>query len=86
MSDLYQMSLIHEVRSKHLKTTNEIEYMWKCFALMCIKDLEDKDKLSIINYYLRKGVYLIFTDSFLKLPTILDEMLESIASSKKIVK
>ena len=69
MTDLFQLSLIAKIK----KDCDKEEFLekngvWKCFALMCLKGLTGKDKLSINKYYLSKGIRLIFVDSFAKLP------------------
>lgn len=52
MSDLYQMSIIRDVQ--RIEESGKGKYphrLWKCFALLCIKDMKPKDKISVINYY-----------------------------------
>ena len=74
MSDLYQMSVINDVRNKIIESKDK-QY-WKCFALVCLQNLTPKDKLSVLNYYMSKGVYLIFVDKFLELPHEFDELMD----------
>jgi hypothetical protein len=66
MSDLFQMSLINDVRNKaikksmnNMKKNNDNIKIWKCFALMCLKGLSARDKVAIFNYYLNKGIHII---------------------------
>ena len=66
MSDLYQMSIIHEVNKKHY--SQEAKYSWKCFAILCLKDMTVKDIISIYQYYWHKGVNVIAVDGFDKIP------------------
>lgn len=72
MSDLYQMSIINEIESKYY--SNEKPYPWKCFALLCLRGLSPKDIVAVFNYYLNKGVYIIFTKEFDELPKKLLEL------------
>lgn len=85
MSDFYQMSLINEVRSRSLLKVNKTnnKEIWKCFAILCLKGLTAKDKLSVINYYLHKGIYLIFVDDFSKIPGKLMSLLNHKINSLK---
>ena len=71
MSDLFQMSLINDVRNKTIKKSmiNNNGKIWKCFALMCLKGLSARDKVAIFNYYLNKGIHIIFTEEYEQLPT-----------------
>ena len=75
MSDLYQMSVINEVWKQKLKENEGTGNLWKCFALVCLKGMKLKDKISIINYYQSKGIYLIFEDDYSKLPGTLSRLL-----------
>ena len=70
MSDLYQMSIIDEVRKEYYAnlTDHLFEGSWKCFALLCLNSMKPRDIISIFNYYLNKGVYVIFVDEFRDLP------------------
>lgn len=62
MSDLFQMSIINNV--KQADPTGK----WCCFALMCLKNLSLNEKIHLIKYYRSKGIYLITVDSFAELP------------------
>lgn len=62
MSDLFQMSVIQEARN------TDKDGKWNCFALMCLKDLDLKEKMQIMKYYKEKGIRLIVVKSFDKLP------------------
>ena len=66
MSDLYQMSLIDEIYNEYY--SGEQTRPWKCFALLCFKELTPRDIYSVCNYYASKGVHVIFTDDFKDLP------------------
>ena len=68
MSDLFQMSLINDVRNKALKN-NFNRKLWKCFALMCLNGMTARDKVAIFNYYLNKGIHIIFTEEYEQLAT-----------------
>lgn len=70
MSDIFQMSIIEEVRMEYLKKGQA----WNCFALLCLNSLSPKDKVALFNYYLSRGVHLIFTDSFRELPNALSDL------------
>lgn len=72
MSDIYQMSLIDKVKKDQSEKING----WKCFALMCLNDATDKDIFSIITYYLKKGVYVIFVRKFEELPNKLNNLMK----------
>lgn len=67
MSDLYQMSLINDVRNKYY-SSKKARYTWKCFALLCFKGMTTKDIVAVFNYFLNKGVYIIFVKEFAELP------------------
>ena len=56
MSDLFQMSLINNA-----KITNK---KWHCYALLCGENLERKEKVTIMQYYLRRGVKVIFANDY----------------------
>lgn len=76
MSDLFQLSIIDEVK-KELNKDEEyykLNGIWYCYALVCLKNLTPKDILTINNYYIRKSIRLIFVDDFDKLPRKLDEL------------
>ena len=62
MSDLFQMSVINDVRKKYYSF--EEAYSWKCFALLCLKDMNPKDVVAIYNYYFSKGVHIIVVNDF----------------------
>ena len=66
MSDLFQMSVIEDVRKRYYSV--EKPYSWKCFALLCLKDMSPKDITAIYNYYFSKGVHIIIVEDFKKLP------------------
>ena len=66
MSDLYQMSIINEIYNEYYSKRKTRP--WKCFALLCFKDLTARDIYSVCNYYASKGVYVIFTEDFKDLP------------------
>lgn len=70
MSDLFQLSLISRARNKNLRNNKS----WKCFALMPLINFSDKDKVAIYNFYIKKGIYLIFVDSFKELPRTLSSL------------
>jgi hypothetical protein len=72
MSDFFQMSLIDEAKKHAAKAKKP----WKCFALMCFKDLGTNDILLLCNYYLSKGIYVIWTKTFLELPKVLDGLMQ----------
>lgn len=61
MSDLFQMSLISNVRDQKIRKGIK---NWKCFALLCFAGLSKKDIATVYNFYLKKGVYVIFTKTF----------------------
>ena len=62
MSDLFQMSLIVEAKKNNKKNR------WKCYALMCFKDLTVPEKMKMITYYGNKGIQIIFVDRFDEIP------------------
>lgn len=62
MSDLFQMSLIAEAKKNNKKNR------WKCYALMCFKDLTVPEKMKMITYYGNKGIQIIFVDNFDEIP------------------
>ena len=66
MSDIYQMSMINEINTRYYSV--ERPYSWRCFALLCLKGLTPKDIVAVYNYYLSKGVSIIFTMDFDELP------------------
>lgn len=70
MSDLFQLSLISRARNKMLNNGKS----WKCFALMPLINFSNKDKVAIYNFYIKKGIYLIFVDSFKELPEKLSKL------------
>lgn len=79
MSDLYQMSMIDEVQKDYYSKANDsIEFKtltpWKCFALVCLKDMDTRDIVSLYNFYISKGVYIIFVDKFKDLPKELSKL------------
>ena len=73
MSDLYQMSIISDVKKDLSKSKSH--RLWKCFALMCLNGMKAKDKISVINYYMSKGVYVIYKNDYDELPSTLKELL-----------
>ena len=76
LSDTFQMSLLKQARDKSLKEDiDDSLSMWKAFAILCLKGLSPKDKLVVINYYLNKGIFIIYGDSFEELPKILNEVM-----------
>lgn len=78
LSDVFQMSLIENVRVKMLKNKGGfLKNSWKCFALMCFHDLSPKDKLTLVSYYMRKGIYVIFSENFSDLPSIFDKLMNN---------
>lgn len=68
MSDLFQMSIITDIKKKDKRGK------WCCFALVCFKDLSLNEKIHLIRYYRSKGIYLITVDSFADLPSKLGEL------------
>lgn len=66
LSDLFQMSIIEDVRKKYY--SNEEPFSWKCFAILCLKDMSPKDITAVYNYYFGKGIHIIIVDDFKKLP------------------
>ena len=74
MSDIYQMSIINEINTRYY--SEEKPYPWRCFALLCLKGLSPKDIVAVFNYYLSKGIYIIFTKEFSELP---DKLLDLFA-------
>ena len=72
MSDLFQMSIINDVRKRHYSL--EEPYSWKCFALLCLKDMSPKDIVAIYSYYFSKGVHIIVVDNYDELPSKLSAM------------
>lgn len=75
MSDLFQMSIINDVKKEKSKKSNQ-NGVWYCYALMCLKDLSHKDILTINNYYLQKSVKLIFVKDYSDLATKLDDLFQ----------
>lgn len=71
MSDLFQMSIIDRVRESYYKDSSSYVFMqpWKCYALLCFKDLSARDIATIYCYYLNKGIRVIFTNDFNELPS-----------------
>jgi len=64
MSDLYQLSVIYNVKQKMNKQSRN-NTIFKCFALIRVdKNMDSKDKLFLLKYYLRKGIYLIYVPEF----------------------
>ncbi len=61
MSDLFQMSLIDSVKYKQEEGNDKV---WYCYALLCLKGLSPRDKLTVYNYYLAKGIKLVFVNEF----------------------
>ena len=74
LSDLFQMSVINDVRTNKYKKYSPLEGLWFCYALLCFKDMSTKDIAIVYNYYYRKGVKIIFTDDYVKLPALLDSL------------
>lgn len=75
LSDLFQMSLINEVKERKEKSTSSKGLIWKCYALMCLKGLTERDIATVYNYYLRKGIYIIFVKDFGELPEAYTELM-----------
>ena len=66
MSDLFQMSLINEVKQSNYQN-NSTRTVEKWFCLMCIKGLSPKDIATVYTYYLQKGIRLIMVEDFSEL-------------------
>ena len=66
MSDFFQLSLIADTKRQNPN--------WKCYALMCLKGLEKRDRRQLIAYYEKKGIFIIFGESFDELPFLLGEI------------
>lgn len=75
MSDLYQMSVINDVKKEY---ENNEKRVWKCFALMCLKDVSAKDKISMISYFMSKGIYIIFVSNYDELPNLYKKIFDEI--------
>jgi len=52
---------------------------------MCFKRLSPNDLLFIISYYSRRGIFIIWTDSYLDLPNKLNELSNSIYSKQRLI-
>ena len=69
MSDLFQMSIINKVRESYYKSDTKkylFTYPWKCYALLCFKDLNSKDIATLYTYYsISIHVYQVFNEHFL---------------------
>lgn len=74
MSDMYQLLMIDEKKRRYDSIKSKRK--WKCYALMCFKGLSPRDIVTVYNYYLRKGIYIVFVDDYNKLPTKYDEMMD----------
>lgn len=70
MSDLFQMSLIE--KAKRESSLGK----WSCFALMCLNDLEEIEKIRVIKYYKERGINIILADDFGQLPKKLRSLLK----------
>ena len=71
MSDIFQMSVIDRVR-KHNK-----EIGWKCYAILKI-DLDKiglRGTIKLLEFYQKKGIQVIFTNSFDEMPNMLKDLL-----------
>lgn len=68
MSDLFQMSLVQKARSGNR------DKKWGCYALMCFKGLELKEKMQIIKFYKEKGIQVIFVEDYSELPNKLKQL------------
>ena len=78
MSDLFQLSIISEVK-------REKGDKWYCYSLMCCEGLKNDEKMNILRFYLKKGIKIIFCPTFDKLGEYLNEITTaSFAHSKKI--
>ena len=77
LSDLFQMSLINEVKNSAENNKNGKRYLkkWNCYALLCLKNLSDRDIVTVYNYYIKKGIYLIFVRDFKDLPDAFNRLM-----------
>lgn len=77
LSDLFQMSLINDVKNDSEKSRIGLhpKRKWKCYALLCLKGLSPRDIVTVYNYYLRKGIYLVFVDDYSKLPQAFNDLM-----------
>ena len=64
MSDQFQMGIIDSKQKDFYRKHKDQNLIWKCYCLMCLEGLTEKDKVAVYNYFIRKGVYLIFVNSF----------------------
>ena len=71
MSDVFQLAVINDV----FKTKKASKKLWNCYALMCLKDMENEDIYSIIQYYAQKGIKIIYTKTFDELITKISNLL-----------
>lgn len=76
MSDVFQIGLIQDLRKEINKKEDGNSSYWKCFALMCSKNMSDKDLLLVHNYFTFKGIYAIFCKKFEDLPIKLIELMD----------
>lgn len=70
MSDLFQMSLINGVKQNHGDN-------WRCYALLKLdpNKIGLKGTIKLLEYYQKKGIHIIFVDSFEKMPEKLSDIL-----------
>ena len=69
MSDLFQMSIIQNMKNQDKKGK------WYCFALMNFEGLSLNERIQVTKYYAEKGILLITTDSFKDMPNKLAELI-----------
>lgn len=68
MTDLFQMSIINEIYQENPDN-------FRCYALLNLGGLDPNDQVQIMNYYYKKGIIVIFGESFGDLPILLGEVL-----------
>ena len=78
MSDLYQMSIIKEVKDEKIVEETYESDQWSCFALVCVKGLSKKDIVAIYNYFYTKNISIIFTNDYYLMPEKLDMLFDEI--------
>ena len=89
LSDVFQISLINTVKkqverlnknalqkNKLMISINDYEY-WKCYALIPLIGLSNKDILIILKYFQSQNIYVIFVRDYSKLPAKLDSLFNS---------
>lgn len=77
MSDIFQMSLISEVKEDFRNVNGEFKDSWNCYALLCFNNpnLGIKGKIRLLEFYQKRGVKVIFVDNHDKLPDKLKNLL-----------